>query len=103
MPTVQSAVLPAGTPESATDFFGFGPVAAGGAGVSIIGFSRGLGEEGVELALVVVVAEEPVEIVARLHARDTRLLRSLRAQGFLDLERREVCVAAVPARVERQC
>src|SRR5258706_13984222 len=100
MPTVQSAVLPAGTPESATDFLGFGPVAAAGAAVSLMIFSFGFCEEGVQLLLVVVIAEILVEIVAGLHGGDARLLRAVGAQRRVDLQRGEVRGAESRKRVE---
>src|SRR3990167_6869297 len=69
MPTVQSAVLPAATPESATDFLGL------------------TAEELIELLFVGVVADDVVEFLARLHFRDQAFLRALPADRFISAQR----------------
>src|SRR3954465_6939458 len=65
------AVFPAGTPDSATDFFGLAIVS----------------EELIEFFFVGVITEEVVELVARLHVGDDVLLRAALAYRFIGLER----------------
>src|ERR1700691_5391396 len=91
-PTMHRAVLPAGVPERATDFFGLKAACCWSTVVVMIRrFSQGstaLGclEELVKLLLVGIVAEKLVELSARLHQAEHIALRTFRPDGMVHLK-----------------
>src|SRR4029077_6777038 len=91
-------VLPAGTPERATDFFG---LAAGAVSLIWPSFTFFFREQFVERALVGVVVEKVVQLGARLHRVDDALLRAFLADRIVDLERGSVHGAERREGIER--
>src|SRR5215470_8983097 len=98
-PTVHSAVLPAITPDKATDFLGFA-LAELAADMSLrhlravqdralscsAKLSLAAREQRIELGFVGMVVEAVVQLGTRLHGVDDRFLRSVPAQRLVDVE-----------------
>ena len=98
VPTVHSAVLPAATPDSATDFLGLG---IAGAARSWLLISC---EQLVELLLVVVVAEVPRRARRASASSGTdALLRALRPDRLVDLAARPCSWRGTPTADTAPC
>jgi predicted lipid-binding transport protein (Tim44 family) len=97
-PTVHSAVLPAVTPDSATDFLGLSRRGRALWGALMGGLLYalgllGLGEQRVELLFVGVVAEVVVQLLAGLHGVTTFFWCPSRRMRLVDVQGRALFIA----------